>query len=235
MSGEPTFAGRPEPSPVVTGLRTRGAEAERTEVELSDGRSFTIATEAILTLGLSRDTPLDAQLEARLVDADVRFRIRDTVLRALARRAHSRRELVDRLYRKEFPGRLIHETLDRLEEIGLVDDRAFAEAYVRDRLRLRPRGRRALRAELARKGVRADAEPAIEAVFEAEEVDDRALAVEVAGGWLRRQRERVLTDLDAGPRAEAGRKALRRFLGYMARRGFSSGVARDALAAARGK
>ena len=223
------FAGRPGPSPVVVSLTARGAEAMRTEVLLSDERTFTIATEVVLTLGLSRDTPVDAQLEAKLVDADLWFRAKDAALGLIARRAHARRELRDKLYRKEFPGRVIHRVLDHLETVGLVDDRAFAEAYVRDRVRLKPRGSRALRAELAKKGVRDDADPAIEAVFEDEEVDDRALALEAAAGWLGRQRPKVLDALEEGYRSEAGQKALRRYLGWMGRRGFGAGIARGVL------
>jgi len=229
MSDEAGFAGRPGPAPVVAELRARGAEASRTEVVLSDERTFTVATEAVLTLGLSRDVPVDAQLAAKLVDADLRFRVRDAALGLLTRRPHARRELRDKLYRKEFPGRAIHEVLDQLESVGLVDDRAFAEAFVRDRVRMRPRGRRALKAELAKRGVRDEAEPAIEAVFEEAEVDDRDLAREVAEGWLRRQRDTLRAALDEGMRTEAGRKAMRRYLGFMGRRGFGAGVARGVL------
>lgn len=229
MIDEPSFAGRPTPAPVIVSLTARGAEATRTEVRLSDERTFTIATEAVLTLGLSRDAPVDDRLEAELVDADLWFRARDAALGLIARRAHARRELRDKLYRKEFPGRVIHRVLDHLETVGLVDDRAFAEAYVRDRVRLKPRGRRALRAELSKKGVRDQADPAIDAVFEDQEVDDRTLAREAAEGWLARQRPTVLAALDEGPRSDAGRKAVRRYLGWMGRRGFGSGVARDAL------
>lgn len=228
------FAGRPGPSPVITDLRAQGAEASRTEVTLSDERTFTVATEAVLRLGLCRDTPVDAQLAAQLVDEDLRFRVKDRALALLSRRPHARRELTNKLYRKEFPGRVIHEVLDHLEGIGLIDDRAFAEAFVRDRVRMRPRGSRALKAELAKRGVRDDAEPAIEAVFEEAEVDDRTLAKEVAEGWLRRQRDTIVASLDEGMRTDAGRKAIRRYLGFMGRRGFGTGISRGVLDDIRG-
>jgi regulatory protein len=229
MTDPVSFTGRPAPSPVIVSLTARGTAATRTEVVLSDERTFTIATEAVLTLGLSRDTPVDAQLEAQLVEADLWFRAKDAALGLIARRAHARRELRDKLYRKEFPGRVIDRVLEHLERVGLVDDRAFAESYVRDRVRLKPRGRRALRAELAKKGVREEADRAIEAVFEDQEVDDRVLARTAAEGWLARQRPKILDALDEGFRSDAGRKALRRYLGWMGRRGFGAGIARGVL------
>jgi len=234
MTDDLGFAGRPPPSPTVVELRAKGREATRTEVVLSDDRTFVVATEAVLELGLSRDAPVDAQLRSRLADADLRFRVKDAALGLLSRRPHARRELRDKLHRKDFPGRVIHRVLDDLEAIGLVDDRAFAESFVRDRVRMRPRGGRALRAELAKRGVRAEAESAIEAVFGEEELDDRKLAREVAEGWIRRQRDARLAALDEGMRSDAGRKAMRRYLGFMGRRGFGAGVARGVLEELRG-
>jgi len=221
------------PSPTISGLRAIGQEATRTVVTLSDDREFTVMTEAVLKLGLHRDDPVDPQLMAQIEDEDLRCRIRGAALNLLSRRPRSRKELKDRLYRKEFPGRAIQEVLDRMEQIGLLDDRAFAESYIRDRVRLKPRGSRALRAELAQKGVRDEAEAAIETVFEAEEVDDHSIAREVATGWLRRQPPKILDALATDFRSEAHQKALRRYLGYMGRRGFGGGMARGALEAVR--
>ena len=58
---------------------------------------------------------------------------------------------------------LVQAAIDRLEELGMLDDEAFARSWVESRDRARPRGERALRSELALKGV-------------AREVVDRILA-----------------------------------------------------------
>jgi len=71
-----------------------------------------------------------------------------------------RRRLRDAGYRAE----LVEGTLDRLTELGYLDDAAFARAWVESRDRAGPRGARALRDELRRRGVaRADAEAALAA------------------------------------------------------------------------
>jgi regulatory protein len=69
--------------------------------------------------------------------------------------------------------------------VQLIDDRAFAVAWVRDRLRLKPRSSAALRRELLAKGV---AERVVGEVLSAEcaEDGDEALARRVAGGYQRR-------------------------------------------------
>ena len=71
-----------------------------------------------------------------------------------------RRRLRDAGYRAD----LVEGTLDRLTELGYLDDAAFARAWVESRDRARPRGARALRYELRRMGIAAaDAEAALAA------------------------------------------------------------------------
>jgi regulatory protein len=72
-------------------------------------------------------------------------------LRLLGRRAHSRVELLLKLTRKGYEGAAIRTALKRLEELGYLDDQAFARSFVRRRGSVR--GPRALSAELAARGV----------------------------------------------------------------------------------
>jgi regulatory protein len=84
----------------------------------------------------------------------------DAALRLLGRRAHSRAELERKLSRRRHPPDEIDSALARLDELGYLDDSAFAAGLVR--LRAASRGPRALSAELAQRGVgRAEAERAL--------------------------------------------------------------------------
>jgi len=77
----------------------------------------------------------------------------DAALRFLEARPRSatevRRRLIDAGYREE----LVAGAIERLAELGVLDDEAFARAWVESRDRVRPRGERALRSELFRKGI----------------------------------------------------------------------------------
>ena len=68
-------------------------------------------------------------------------------------RSRSVEELRRRLLRSAFPEPLVERTLERLVEVGILDDRAFATAWVESRDRARPRGQTALRRELTLKGI----------------------------------------------------------------------------------
>ncbi len=79
------------------------------------------------------------------------------VLEAAARflepRARSVAEVRRRLTGAGYRPGLVDGAIERLLELGMLDDEAFARAWVESRDRARPRGERAIRQELARKGV----------------------------------------------------------------------------------
>jgi len=84
--------------------------------------------------------------------------------RSLEARPRSSDEVRRRLRDAGYRADLVEGALDRLTELGYLDDAAFARAWVESRDRTRPRGARVLRDELRRKGVAAtDAEAALAA------------------------------------------------------------------------
>jgi len=145
----------------------------------------------------------------------------DKALELLSFRARSESELKTRLLRAGHAPAAASSATRRCRELGYLDDRAFALAHVRDRLRLRPKGRRALRSELFRKGVDGDlAEAAIDEAFAEAGLDETDLARRLAV-----KRAETLGDLETDT-------ARRRLTGYLARRGFPPPVVRTVVAEA---
>ena len=205
-------------------FETPTADPDRVRLHLDDGSTVEAPREAVLEASLSVGDPVDPRLRAGLEDAAVRREVREAALTLLSHRPRARGELAGRLRRKDFPGHLIADCLDALEADGLLDDADFARAWVRDRLRLKPRGRAALLSELRSKGVKAAvAEAAVDDVFREEEVRERELVVEVALGWLRRQSPRTRRGLTADCFDDERERARRRLVGHLRRRGFRSG------------
>lgn len=77
----------------------------------------------------------------------------DTAIRLLAGRAHGRAELEAKLRKKGFDTDAISKALGRLDELGLTDDRAFAQSCMTGMARRRPEGRLKTRARLKQKGL----------------------------------------------------------------------------------
>lgn len=188
-----------------------------------------LALDLVVRAGLAAGDDLTEARLAELEVEDAGYRAREAAMTLLSHRARSRAELRRRLWRKEFEDEVVHETLAWLEERGYVDDHAFAEAFVRDRLRLRPRGRFGLLQELRKKGVDNDvAEAAIDAVLEAEEVDEKAIATEAARAWARKNRPALRK---ARSSREERQRSRRRLYGHLGRRGFAPDAIRAAMAA----
>jgi regulatory protein len=158
-------------------------------------------------------------------DADAESVARTILLDALTGQARSRKELRDKLAKKDVPGELAERLLDRFTEVGLVDDEAFARSWVESRQRSRGLARRALAQELRRKGV--DDDTARRALDDLEPEQE-----EQAARLLVRKKLRSLRGVDRVT-------ATRRLAGLLARKGYPAGLAfsvvRDELGAVDGE
>ncbi|MBA8802988.1 regulatory protein [Nocardioides ginsengisegetis] len=163
--------------------------------------------------------PVDEQ--ALGPDADPESVARKILLDQLTGQARSRKELSDKLGKKGVPDEIATRLLDRFEEVGLVDDDAFARSWIASRQPGKGLARRALAQELRRKGI--DDEVAKEALDEIDPADE-----ESAARVLVRKKLRTLSRVD-------DTVATRRLVGLLARKGYPSGlsfaVVREELAA----
>lgn len=154
-------------------------------------------------------------------DADAEQVARTILLDQLTGRARSRQELATKLASRNVPEEVAERLLDRFEEVGLVDDAAFARTWVEGRRSAKGLARRALAQELRRKGV--DDEVAREALAEVEPDDETETARELV-----RKKLRSMRGLEAPV-------ATRRLVGMLARKGYAPGTAygvvREELAA----
>jgi len=144
-------------------------------------------------------------------DADPESVARTILLNQLTGRARTRSELATKLSSRDVPEEIATRLLDRFEEVGLVDDAAFAREWVEQRQSGKGLAKRALAQELRRKGI--DDETAREALDEIDADDE----VEVARALVR-AKLRTVRNLDRD-------KAVRRLVGMLARKGHSSSVA----------
>jgi regulatory protein len=80
----------------------------------------------------------------------------EAAVRYLAGRPHTVAEIHRHLRSKKFDAETIDHAIDRLRAQRYVDDEAFARWWVEQREKFKPRGHRALRSELAQKGVARD-------------------------------------------------------------------------------
>lgn len=99
---------------------------------------------------------------------------REICLRQLSARARSRAELAVTLSRRGVADDVAMQVLDRLTEVGLVNDGAFAAAFVSSARGGRGLGRKALEVELRRRGVGVDASSSALAEVRSEDEEETA-------------------------------------------------------------
>ena len=138
-------------------------------------------------------------------------------LRLLTVRARTRAELAAQLVKRGYPDDLSERVLDRLTDVGLVDDRDFAEQWVRSRHVNAGKGKRALVSELRTKGV--DDEVITAALADVDSDAERVRAEHFVADKLRWER---LTDDDEP-------KLARRLVAMLARRGYGQSMAFDVV------
>ncbi|WP_329402040.1 recombination regulator RecX [Streptomyces melanogenes] len=138
-------------------------------------------------------------------------RARAICLRLLTGTPRTRKQLADALKKREIPDEVAEEVLSRFEEVGLINDAAFAGAWVESRHHGRGLARRALARELRTKGV--DSAVVDEAVGQLDSDQEEETARELVARKLRSTR-----GLDRDRR-------IRRLAGMLARKGYPEGMA----------
>nr|WP_241895225.1 MULTISPECIES: regulatory protein RecX [Micrococcaceae] len=134
------------------------------------------------------------------------------VLRQLTGSPKSRKQLADKLFERDIPDEIAENILDRFEELQLIDDAAFADAWVRSRARTRGLSRSALRRELRDKGI-------------AEELSAAALEQLSGEDEVEMARELVEKKVRSMPAGLERDKGVRRLVAMLGRKGYSSGIA----------
>lgn len=140
---------------------------------------------------------------------------RKRALGLLEQRARSAHELETRLLDADFPRELVEDVVDSLTRVGLVDDRVFAHEWVRQRHARRGKSARILDQELRNKGVSQSHRQ--EALAQVTDESEENVAYRFA--------EKKARTIKVLPQDRSQRdKDLRKVVGVLARRGFSSGL-----------
>ncbi len=209
------------PPPIITRVEPLRPRGLKVLVHLEDSEPFEVMLETLERARLGVGDPLPSDRRHQLLNADADIRVRDAALNLISYSARTRAELRRRLRQKGFRPARIDLCLDRLEEQSFIDDEAVAAAFIRDRLRHRPRGKARLTSELRAKGVNGDlVKRTIDQVFEDQDTSDTKLGREVAEQWIVRQNVAVVEALANEGHSPERDRARRRLHGYLARRGF---------------
>lgn len=166
---------------------------------------------------LGVDPVNDPEKPSQRAEGGTEAQAKDACLRLLTDRARSRSELETKLSGRGFEPEIIAKVLDRLQEIGLIDDADFANQWVHSRHTYSGKGKRALAVELRLKGI--DQDTASEALSQIDPEDERERAAELV---RRKLKNKPVDDRD---------KVTRRLVSMLARKGYSAGMSYEVVKA----
>lgn len=200
----------------ITRIRPSTRDPSIRVVDIEGMGAFKLDVTTVDALALNEGADIDARLAGRIAGAAEHRNAREIALRLLRTRLRSRAELEDRLRRRGVARVISMGVIADLTREGWIDDARFARVWVRDRLALRPSGRRRLLAELASRGVpSATAQEAVASMLAPEQEEE--LALTQARARFRRI-QRLPPDV-----------ARRRLVGWLRRRGFGQAAIVRAL------
>ena len=123
-------------------------------VVLSDGNEFLLDTELIISKGISEKSEI-GDIKELLFESDFK-RAKSRAIWYLSRRDHSKKELYDKLIKGGFSKEATEAAIDRMSEMGLVDDRVFAKRIFEQIVNLNHSSKREAIYKLKLKGISTD-------------------------------------------------------------------------------
>ena len=185
-------------------------EVDGKAIRLEDGKSALVDVTLVVDHTIRIGAVFDAGLETVVRNGAARLATYDRALNALTSRARSAKELERWLANKKQPREFIAPTIEKLTELGFLNDAEFAKQFARSRAVGRGMSKRRIQAELARRGVARElADIALAEVIDEEQIDESAQIQAIADKKMR-SLSKLAPDVQR-----------RRLYGFLARKGYS--------------
>lgn len=194
----------------ITKIVQQVKRADRYSVFVDEKYTFSLSENALLESGIHRGQELTKEQVGEFKKLSADDKLYNRTLRYVAIRPRSQWEIETYLVRKNASPPLVENIVNKLTNIGLIDDEKLAKALVADRRLLRPASRRKLITELRKKHLSNDT---IEQAVGSEKQDERAALAEVVA--KKRKQVKYQDDL--------------KLMQYLARQGFNYDDIKHAL------
>jgi regulatory protein len=186
----------------ITRITQQQKQHNRYSVFVDEKYAFSLSEAKLLESRLVSGQELTKEQIADYKKLSAEDTLYNRALNYVALRPRSIWEVEFYLKRKDSPAPLIEQITNKLTELGLLNDKKFAQMFVHDRALLRPTSRRKMIMELRKKHI---SEEVIQLTFETEPTDDLTTLREIVA------KKRQLTKY---------KNDELKFMQYLARQGF---------------
>jgi regulatory protein len=199
----------------ITGIEPQKRRSGRYSVYVDNEFFLGVDSDVLVALGLAVGQKVDRKLLDRIVTEETVRKAKAYAYNLLSYRQRTEKELRDKLASKGYNDAVIDTVVSDFVRSGLIDDKAFADAWMQWRTESKPAGKRLIKWELKRKGVAADVVD--DTISRLQPEDERISALNAA----RRRLERLQYK-----EREAARESI---IGFLRRRGFDWEVILDVI------
>lgn len=197
---------------LVTEIKPQKRDETRYNIFIDGEYAFALPMEDILYFKLKEGCETSEETVRYIRQKLIYIRAQDAALHYIGYKMRTEEEICRKLREKDFAEDVISEVMEFLRKYGYADDHEYCEKFIRERLRLHPKSRYALRIELRQKGVAAKT---IEAALGEAEIDE-------AGDALRWLEKKARNWPPEG-------KEKKRLQDFLLRKGYSYDIIREAF------
>ncbi len=152
--------------------------SKRVVIEFEDGNSLSVFKDIIYNFSLRKFDDIEEKLFNEIRDKQFFLEIKEKALSLLARRAHSKYELKQKLFQKKFEKEKIETVLNTLESDGYINDFEFAKLFINERIAKGKSGPIKIKSELMGKGIKREViDEVLKIFFPSEENEDAAFSI----------------------------------------------------------
>ena len=191
-------------------INFKSGRGNKIHIHIDGEYRMTADSDFVSSLGYAENYDINEEELAVLERAVSSRRAFNKATELLSRRDHGEKELLIKLRQKGFKEEA-EEAIEKLKYYGYIDDRRFAENYVKELIRIKHYGKRRVEQELYRKGIDREI---ISEVLESAEFPESELV-----SLIERKYYRYLTD----------EKGIKKTINSLLRMGYSYGEIKDAL------
>ena len=197
----------------VTKIEQQKKDKSRYSVYVDGEFAFGLIMEDILYFRLKEGEEIPREKYEYIMDTTVYIKAQDTAVRYLGYKMRTRREVENKLREAQYPDGLIERVIDFLIKYDYINDELYCKKYIKETLKLRPKGIFLIKQELKARGVK---EEIIDEALNEAEIDEEALAQ----GLLVKKYEDF---------AAMDKKELAKVYAFLQRKGFSYVVIKAAV------
>lgn len=160
----------------ITKIEVQKRNNKRVNIYIDGDYAFSASAELVYKERIKKDMEVNEVRLNEIISESNFLKCKETSLRIITRSYKTENEMKDRLAEKGYNGKEIDKTIEFLKEYKFIDNRAYAQMYVRDRLR--SQGTQKIKYALLRKGI--DEEEIMEILSYVDSEKEEEVGTEIA-------------------------------------------------------